>query len=51
VLTYGLEGEALLLSELGIDPAGVHGIALRYAALPGTHLGDLPSRIRVPLAP
>lgn len=51
VLDRALGGERPLLRELGIDPAGATGVALRYEALPGSSLGDLPTRIEVPLAP
>ncbi len=50
VLDYGLCGKAPLLTELGIDAAGAHDVALRYEPLPGTSLGEMPVRIAVPLA-
>jgi hypothetical protein len=49
VLAYGLLGDAPLLRELGVDPAGARDVRLRYEPLEGTQLGDLPSLIRVPL--
>ena len=49
VLEYGLLGDAPLLRELGIDPGGVRDLCLRYEPLAGTELGDLPTRIEVPL--
>lgn len=51
VIAYGLTGDAPLLTELGVDPAGARDVALRYEPLPGTSLGDLPTRIEVPLVP
>lgn len=46
-----IERERPLLRELGTDPVAVSAVALRYEALPGSSLGDLPTRIDVPLAP
>lgn len=51
VLERALGGDRPLMRELGIDPAGVSQVALRYEALPGSSLGDLPTRIEIPLAP
>jgi hypothetical protein len=50
VLAYALTGEAPLLHELGIDPRTVRmPMNLRYEALPGTDLGELPTTLQVPL--
>lgn len=50
VLAYALTGDAPLLHELGIDPRTVRmPMSLRYEALPGTELGDLPTTLQVPL--
>lgn len=51
VMDHALLGERPLLRELGVDPEGVRAVALRYEAVGGTSLGDLPARIEVPLAP
>jgi hypothetical protein len=51
VLAHGLLGDAPLLVELGVDVEGIHDVALRYAPRSGSSLGDLPTRIEVPLAP
>ena len=43
VLKYALCGDAPLLRESGVDPADVNGtIQVRYEALPGADLGNLP---------
>jgi hypothetical protein len=48
VMRYALCGEAPLLRELGIDPADVKNVRVRYEPLPGTDLGDLPRVIEAP---
>jgi hypothetical protein len=45
VLTYALTGDAPLLREMGIDPAGVRDVWLRYEPLPGTTARDYPRRL------
>jgi hypothetical protein len=48
VSDYALCGEAPLLRELGIDPAGISGpVRVRYEPLPGTTMGDLPRMLEV----
>ncbi len=45
---YALTGDAPVLRELGIAPSTIHGpIAVRYVPVPGTDMGDLPTRIEV----
>ena len=49
VINYALCGDAPLLLELGIDPAGVAGpVRVRYEPLPGTDMGDLPRVLEAP---
>ncbi len=49
VIRHALCGEAPLLRELGVDPAGVAGpMRIRYEPLPGTDLGDLPRVLEAP---
>ncbi len=46
---FALCGEAPLLRELGIDPATLKGRpSVKLEPLPGTHLGDLPTRLEAP---
>jgi hypothetical protein len=48
VSNYALCGEAPLLRELGIDPAGISGpVRVRYEPLPGTTMGNLPRVLEV----
>jgi hypothetical protein len=48
VSNYALCGEAPLLRELGIDPAGIGGpVRVRYEPLPGTSMGNLPRVLEV----
>ena len=47
VMRYALCGRAPLLRELGIDPPQMP-IAVRLEPLPGTSIGDLPTRIAAP---
>ncbi len=45
---YALTGEAPLLRELGVVPSTIDGpVRLRFVPLPGTDMGDLPTRIEV----
>jgi hypothetical protein len=49
VLRYALSGQAPLLREMGIDPAGVGGaVRVRLKPSPGTDLGDLPCVFEAP---
>jgi hypothetical protein len=49
VVRYALCGKAPLLVELGIDPGEIVGsVRVRYEALPGTELGDLPRVLEAP---
>ena len=45
VLKYGLTGEAPMLLEMGIDPADVGEVWIRYEPLPGTTARDYPRRV------
>lgn len=47
VTNYALCGEAPLLRELGIDPADVATMQVRYEPAPGTTMGDLPGVLEV----
>ncbi len=45
---YALTGEAPVLRELGVVPSTIDGsVRLRFVPLPGTDLGDLPTRSEV----
>lgn len=49
VASYGLCGDAPLLRELGIDPAGVAGrVRIRLQPRPGSNLEDLPLVLEPP---
>jgi hypothetical protein len=49
VMRYALCGDAPLLRELGIDPSTIAGrVRIRYEALAGTDLGDLPRLLEAP---
>jgi hypothetical protein len=49
VMRYAVCGDAILLRELGVDPARVKGpVSVRYEPLPGTDLGDLPRKLEAP---
>lgn len=45
VLKYGLSGDAPMLREMGIDPAGVAEAWIRYEPLPGERWGDFPRKL------
>jgi hypothetical protein len=48
VSNYALCGEAPLLRELGVAPAGISGpVRVRYEPLPGTTMGNLPHVLEV----
>jgi hypothetical protein len=49
VASYALCGDAPLLRELGVDMGTVTSrVRIRYEALPGTDLGDLPRTLEAP---
>lgn len=48
VAEYALCGDAPLLRELGIDPAGIHGVRVIYEPLPGSSMGNLPRAVDAP---
>lgn len=45
VLKYGLTGDAPVLREVGIDPADVRDVWIRYEPAPGTTWGGFPRRL------
>lgn len=47
VTNYALCGRAPLLRELGIDPAEVVSLRVRYEPAPGTTMGELPGVLEV----
>lgn len=52
VMRYALCGRAPLLTELGVDPRiARHGVAVRLEPLPGTSIGNLPTRFEAPCSP
>ena len=45
---YALTGEAPVLRELGVVPSTIDGpVRVRFVPLPGTDMGELPTRIEV----
>ncbi len=48
VLHYALCDEAPVLRELGVDPAQVASVRVRYEPLPGTDMGGLPRMLEAP---
>lgn len=47
VTNYALCGRAPLLRELGIDPADIVSLCVRYEPAPGTTMGELPRVLEV----